>query len=197
MALLSGVFRRNKMRGDAPVTCMLIIVGILAICIGCYYMFWYNRALERAEKGEDVVVVKKTDPSAFNAYRLRVRDKLCPNVRMMVDNARKACGPVIREKVTDVEETKSELNKCIENQREYIGEINGQNCPAKYEEMHKKMAMAIGKAWKGCTKCEKALKTDDARERKIILKSAHDDLNKAKRYAEDANRLCKAMFVAK
>lgn len=194
MSLISRFAKRRSLRGDAPVTCMLIIVGILALCIGGYYMFWYNRALERAEHGLDVVTVKKLDTTALSGYRLRVRDHLQPMVSQIVKDTRIACNPVLHDKVTDSEEALKEIDKAIEAQRNYIGEVNGQTCPVQYVEMHKDLAMAIGLAWKGTVKCRKAMSIDDARERKILLKSANEDLKKAKKCATMAEVLCKKMF---
>ena len=182
------------MRGDAPVTCMLIIAGVLILCVVCYYMFWYNRALERAANAEDVVVVKKQDTSSFNAYRLRMRDKILPTIDLLVGDTRKACNPVLKEKVTDTEEAAHEIDKVIDRQREYIGEVNGQSCPAKYVEMHKNAVKAIGFAWKGSETCKKALKEDDSTKRKAMLKEANEDLKRAKRFYRFASDDCVKMF---
>ncbi|HBM96189.1 TPA: hypothetical protein DD394_01330 [bacterium UBP9_UBA11836] len=186
--------RRKEMRGDAPVTCMLIIAGVLIACIACYYMFWYNRALERAATAQDVVVVKKQEPAAFNAYRLRMRDKLIPTTGLLITDTRKACNPVLKNKVTDTEETLSEINKVIDRQREYIGEVNGQSCPAKYVEMHKNVVKSIGFAWKGAETSKKALKEEDQMKRKAMLKEANEDLKRARRFYNLASEDCKKAF---
>lgn len=187
--------RRHGMRGDAPVTCMLIIAGILIACIACYYMFWYNRALERAATAQDVVVVKKQEPAAFNAYRLRMRDKIIPTTELIITDTRKACNPVLKNKVSDTEEALSEINKVIERQREYIGEVNGQSCPAQFVEMHKNVVKSIGFAWKGSETCKKALKEDDQMKRKAMLKEANEDLKRAKRYHRLAFEACRKIFA--
>ena len=187
--------RRNKMRGDAPVTCMLIIAGVLIACIACYYMFWYNRALERALTAQDVVVVKKQEASAFNAYRLRMRDKIIPTTDLIISDTRKACNPILKNKVTDTEEALSEINKVVERQRDYINEVNGQTCPAQYVEMHKNVAKSIGFAWKGSETCRKALKEDDQVKRKAMLKEANEDLKRSKRYYRLASEALSKMFA--
>ncbi len=186
--------RRHGMRGDAPVTCMLIIAGILIACIACYYMFWYNRALERAATAQDVVIVKKQEASAFNAYRLRMRDKLIPTTGLIISDSRKACNPILKNKVSDTEEALSEINKVLDRQREYIGEVNGQSCPAKYAEMHKNLVKSIGFAWKGTETCRKALKEDDLNKRKAMLKEANEDLKRSRRFYTLSAEECKKMF---
>ncbi len=186
--------RRHGMRGDAPVTCMLIIAGVLIACIAAYYMFWYNRALERAATAQDVVVVKKQEPAAFNAYRLRMRDKILPTTDLLISDTRKACNPVLKNKVTDTEEAVKEIDKVIDRQREYIGEVNGQSCPAQYVEMHKNVAKSIGFAWKGSETCKKALKEDDQVKHKAMLKEANEDLKRSKRYHKLASEACVKMF---
>ncbi|MGM9991962.1 MAG: hypothetical protein ACI376_03820 [Candidatus Bruticola sp.] len=186
--------KRRNIHGDAPVTCMLIIAGILIAGIAGYYMFWHNRALERAITAQDVISVKKQDTSSFNSYRLRMRDKIIPTVGIIIGDTRKACNPVLRNKVSDQEEALSEINKVIDRHREYIGEVNGQSCPAKYVEMHKNVAKSIGYAWKGSETCKKALKESDLAKKKIMLKEANEDLKRSKKYYNLAFRDCVKMF---
>ncbi|MGM9999526.1 MAG: hypothetical protein ACI38Q_09115 [Candidatus Bruticola sp.] len=186
--------KRRHMHGDAPVTCMLIIAGILIACIAGYYLFWHNRALERAITAQDVISVKKQDTSSFNSYRLRMRDKIIPTVGLIVNDTRKACNPVLKNKVSNQEEALSEINKVIDRHREYIDEVNGQSCPAQYVEMHKNVAKSIGYAWKGSETCKKALKESDAAKQKAMLKEANEDLKRSKRYYTLALKACKKIF---
>ena len=181
--------RRRRQAGDSPATCMLIIAGILVACALGYRYFWYDRALERAITAQDVAVSTSNDRDAYLSYRRRIRDKVNPMVKRLVEDGRKACMPVIRDKVKDVEETKSALNKCMEAQRSYIEEINSQTTPKDYEELHKSLAMSVGNIWKACNLCDKAMDITEPAEKKATLKEADRYLKNARKYQRRAQEI--------
>lgn len=183
---------RRRPNGDAPVTCLIIIVAIIAIGIFCYYYFFQNKALDNA--GQDVTIVKKLDPTAVNAYRLRVRDKFVPLVRVTCDESRKALMPVIKGKVKSASDVESEFNQLDKRLHEAIEEINSQGCLQKYADMHRKLARSIGYNWQALKDCKQALKEDDLAAKKRLLESAQKNLNNAKREYTAANALCNKMF---
>lgn len=185
---LNNLWRRRLIHGDAPATCMFIIVGLIVILAVCYRLFWYNRALERAETGQDIVTVKKLDPAALSSYRLRMRDKVIPMVGKVVNDTENACKPIIHNKNYDKDQAKEDVNKVIEFQREYIGEVNAQKCPITYEKAQKHLAMSISYCWKCSENCKKAMSSDDANEKQMLLKAADSYLKKAKDYHKFAKK---------
>ncbi|MBQ7529318.1 hypothetical protein IJT10_05400 [bacterium] len=193
MNLVKNLRRKRSLRGDAPATCMFIIIGLIVVLAVCYRLFWYNRALERAETGQDIVTVKKLDPAALTSYRLRMRDKVIPMVGKVVADTENACKPIIHNKNYDKEQAQADVNKVLEFQREYITEVNAQKCPIEFEKVQKHLAMAISYSWKCSENCKKAMKTDDPNEKKMLLKDADSFLKKAKSYhkfaAKEHNRI--------
>ncbi len=182
----------HRPHGDAPVTCLLIIIGVIAIAIFCYYYFFQNKALDNA--GQEITIVKKLDPAAVNAYRLRVRDKFIPLVRVTCEESRKTLTPVIKGKVKSASDVESEFNQLDKRLHEAIEEINSQGCLPKYADMHRKLARSIGYNWQAFKDSKQALKEDDLATKKRLLESAKKNLDNAKREYTAANALCNKMF---
>ena len=182
----------HRSRGDAPVTCLAIIVGTIVLGVWAYYHFWHNRALERA--GQDITIAKKVETSAVNAYRFRVRDRLMPATQRVNTNCRKACKAVYKDKNIDVDEVQSDLLKCEEEMRELIDDINGIIVPRKYESMHKNMAVSVGCNWQALCKARKALKKSDPTEKKQLIEESKKDLSKGNRACEAAGMAAATLF---
>lgn len=183
-------FRRS--RGDAPMTCLGIIIATIALGVWAYYHFWHNRALERA--GEDITIAKQSDTQSINSYRFRVRDRLMPAVERVNKNVRKAVFPIYKNKVTNQEEALSALLKCEEEQRDLIGDINEAIAPSKFSTMHKNMAVSVGCNWSALCKAREALKCDNKRERDILIKASKKELSKGNKACEAAKMDSQRMF---
>ena len=186
---VSNTVKHRRMRGDAPVTCMLIIVGIIVICIACYYLFWYNRALERSITGEDIVVKDNIDETSLQNYRRRVQSYLAPHTVAMVKETRRLCGPVLNDKVSNINDTDKDLEALITKFHDFIEDINEQTCPKKHQQMQKDLAMAIGHSWRAACKCRSSLGEKDENKRKALIKEANEDLKQAVQYSKSGERL--------
>lgn len=195
--VLSRLFRgpswlERRPRGDAPVTCLAIIVGTIAAGVFVYYTYFQNASLEKA--GTQVVVLDKVDSQSFNAYRIKMRDKVDPMVRTCGEKCRKAMNPVIRGKVTTLEACESELNLADSAMREAIDMVNSQGVPKQFSDMHHKYAKSIGANWKALVAVRKALKEDDKKLRKASLNEAKKELKKGRRLYTSAHDASLRMF---
>lgn len=181
----------RRPHGDSAMTCLGIIIAVIALGIGGYYYFWHNRALERA--GEDITIVNKTDDSSINSYRLRVRDRLIPKMITINTNARKACKTVYSGK-GDQEEAIKELDKCDGEMREFITDVNDTNCPTKFSSMQKHIAVCCGCDWKAVTLAKKALKASEEPLKKQHIEESKKELAKGNKAFQAAKMDAEGMF---
>ncbi len=185
-------FLRKRSRGDAPMTCLGIIIATIALGVWAYYYFWHNRALERA--GQDITIAKTSDTSSINAYRFRVRDRLMPATLRVNRNARKAVTPIYKNKVKDEEQTEIDLTKCEEEMRELITDINEAIVPSKFSESHRNMAICVGCDWQAVRTARKAFKESDKTVKDQLIKESKKHLSDGNKACEAAEMAAKAMF---
>ncbi len=185
-------FLRKRSRGDAPMTCLGIIIATIALGVWAYYYFWHNRALERA--GQDITIAKSSDTGSINAYRFRVRDRLMPATLRVNRNARKAVTPIYKNKVKDEEQTLLELTKCEEEMRELITDINEVIVPTKFADSHRNMAICVGSDWEAVCTARKAFKASEKPIKDQLIKESKKQLSKGNKACEAAEMATKAMF---
>ena len=185
-------YKGRRPLGDAPMTCLGIIIATIALGVWAYYHFWHNRSLEKA--GQELTVVKKADTASTNAYRFRVRDRIQPAVSHLNKDVRKALIPIYKGKVTDKEETLSELNQLEEKMRDLISDVNEAIVPTKFEHMHKNFAECIGYDWQALCKAREAINTDEDAMAKSLIKESKSLLAKGNKCCEASTMSAKAMF---
>ncbi|MGI5844992.1 MAG: hypothetical protein ACOX9B_12555 [Candidatus Xenobium sp.] len=167
----------TRPRGDAPLTCLGIIILVLVGAVWGYYHFLHNRALENA--GKEIVVNNTTTDEARNNYLRRMRVNHIPAVRRMGEETRKFSVQVFNGKVKD-SETAEELIRPIETRlREVIDEVNSQVSPKQFAEVHRKLAIAVGEYWQTLVKIRKGLRAKETSEQKAFFKEAKGHLKTA------------------
>ena len=181
----------QRPRGDSAMTCLGIIIGVIALGIGGYYYFWHNRALERA--GQDISIVKNPDSSSVNAYRLRVRDRLIPKMNTINGDARKACKMVYSGKASD-DEIQKAITNCDNAMREFITDVNDTNCPTKFSAMQKNIAVCCGSNWKAITAAKKSCKESDPAIKKQLIEESKRELAKGNKACSAAKMAAEDMF---
>lgn len=187
-----GWVSRRRPRGDAPVTCMVLIIAAIAAGIFCYYHFYYDRALQRA--GQDIVVLAKSDDGAVNTYRLRTRDKIAPAVNTAYSDTRKLLNPVFENKVSsfsDIEADWTHMNNVV---HDLIVEVNSQGVPSKHKEVHRKFARSVGENWNALMLVKQGFKEEDMKLRKAAFEKAKNEIMKSKRDYTQAKFSLDQMF---
>lgn len=167
----------TRPRGDAPITCLVIIIVALIGAVWGYYHFFHNRALENA--GKEIVINSTTNDESRNNYLRRMRTNHVPAVRRMGLETRKLSVQVFNGKIKEPEAAE-ELILPIENRlRELIEEVNSQGTPKQYAEIHRKLALSVGQYWLTLVKIRKGLAAKETSEQKAFFKEARAHLKEA------------------
>lgn len=175
-------------RGDAPMTCMAIIVGAIILGVVAYRFLWKDRALERACTAADITVNNRADTQAINTYRLRTRDKYQPGVNAMHKKYRKLCTAVYKEKISKEAFDKDfrDLDEAIRN---LLDDINEVIVPSKHADMHRNMAITLGNDWKAMCLAKEAFYATEASVKK-------QKMEESKKALSDANKANEAVILA-
>jgi hypothetical protein len=180
----------TRPRGDAPLTCLGIIILVLVGAVWGYYHFLHDRALENA--GKEIVISSTTTDEARNNYLRRMRTNHVPAVRRMGQETRKFAIQVFNGKVKD-SETAEELIRPIETRlRDLISEVNSQGAPKQFAEVHRKLAIAVGEYWQTLVKIRKGLRAKETSEQKALFKEAQKHLKTADANYSTADRAIRA-----
>ncbi len=183
----------HRSRGDAPVTCMGIIIATIVLGILAYRFFWRDRALERACDGLDINENKRADTAAINTYRLRARDKYIPMIDHMNQRYRKVCLQVYKGKI-DKAAFDDDYLHLDEDIRQTIDDINEVIVPSKFVPMHRNMAVTLGRDWKALCLAKEAIEAAEEPVKKQKIAESKQELSKANKACEAAKMSAKEMF---
>ncbi|GEM_PF-2457503 len=167
----------TRPRGDAPVTCLVLIIVTLIGAVWGYYYFFHNRALENA--GKEIVVNSTTNDESRNNYLRRMRTNHIPAVRRMGLETRKFALQVFNGKIKDPEAAEEAIAPIENRLRELIDEVNSQGTPKQYAAIHRKLAASVGQYWQTLVKIRKGLAAKETREQKAFFKEARGHLKEA------------------
>lgn len=160
----------KRPRGDSPATCLVIIIAMIVGSVWGYYKFLHNRSLEKA--GEEIVVLSGDDPSAVNAYKLRMRDTLLPSLKMLGSEVNGFVLEVVGGKRKNATEINDKITDLENRLREEIGEVNGQGCPKQFSSTHKLMAQSVGAFWRSLVALRDGVGEEDAKAKTRLFTEA-------------------------
>ncbi|MDO5296449.1 MAG: hypothetical protein Q4F00_07440 [bacterium] len=181
-------------RGDAPMTCMAIIVGAIILGVVAYRFLWKDRALERACTAQDITVNNRADTQAINTYRLRARDKYQPGVNAMHKRYRKLCTAVYKNKVGSKENFESDCLHLDEDIRTLLDDINEVIVPSKHADMHRNMAITLGNDWKAMCLAKEAYYATEESVKKQKMEESKKALSNANKANEAVILATQSMF---
>jgi len=167
----------TRPRGDAPITCLVLIIVSLIGAVWGYYHFFHNRALENA--GKEIVITSTTTDESRNNYVRRMRTTHVPAVRQIGSATRKFAFQVFNGKIKDPETAEKAIAPIENRLRELIDEVNSQGTPKEFADIHRKLATSVGLYWQTLVKIRKGLVAKESSEQKALFKEARGHLNQA------------------
>lgn len=167
----------TRPRGDAPITCLVIIILAMIGGVWAYYHFFHNRALENA--GKEIIINATTNDESRNNYVRRMRTTHVPAVRRMGEETRKLAVQVFKGKLKDPAEVEESILPIENRLRELITEVNNQGTPKQFAELHRKLAISVGLYWQTLVKIRKGLAAKETSEKTAFLKEARTHLGQA------------------
>ena len=179
----------HRSRGDAPMTCMGIIIGAIILGVVAYRFLWKDRALERACTAQDININKRADTQAINTYRLRCRDKYEPAVSRMHQRYRKVLTQVYKGKADDKDAFEKDCLHLDEDIRQVLDDINEVIVPSKHADLHRNMMITLGNDWKALELAKKAYYETEEPLKK-------QKMEESKKYFSTANKACEAVKIA-
>lgn len=181
-------------RGDAPMTCMGIIIGAIILGVLAYRFLWKDRALERACTAQDINVNNRADTQAINTYRLRARDKYEPAVSRIHQRYRKVLTQVYKGKATDKEAFEKDCLHLDEDIRQVLDDINEVIVPAKHADMHRNMMITLGNDWKALQLAKQGYYETEEPLKKQKMEESKKALSTANKACEAAHMALQSMF---
>lgn len=166
----------GRPRGDSPATCLVIIIVMIVGSVWGYYKFLHNRALEKA--GEEIVITSDADPTAVNAYRLRMRDTLIPSLRLLGADVNTFVMEVTSGKRKNATEINDKITELENKLREEIGEVNGQGAPKQFSSTHKLMAQSVGAYWRALVALREGMGAEDSKIKTKFFQEARNQSGK-------------------